>query len=272
METTFTKDLLEQMASYYDQLIVIFPKLVVAIIALLFFLFLSRRIKRLLLRILDTKSDDPILTSFLAQFGKAIMVIIGILSFLQIVGLGKLVTSILATAGLSAFVIGFAFKDIGENFLAGIMMAFNRPFKLGDIIQVSSFKGRIVKLSFRDTQIKTSRGVDVYIPNSVILKNPLQNYTIDGFMRYDFDLKIQSDQNVEKAIDIILKTLKNVDGILHETRMPTVGIDGLSGNNFTLHTRYWRDTVSEDRPGYQARTEIIRLCASNLRQEGIILS
>ena len=65
------------------------------------------------------------------------LVIFGLLLFLGIVGLGKAASGLLAGAGVSAFIIGFAFKDIGENFLAGIIMAFDRPFRIGDVVEIA---------------------------------------------------------------------------------------------------------------------------------------
>ena len=87
----------------------------------------------------------------------------------------------LAGAGISAFIIGFALKDIGENFLAGIILAFKRPFRVGDIVDINGLKGKVLTLNLRDTQIKTGDGKDVFIPNAVIIKNPLSILPSMGF-------------------------------------------------------------------------------------------
>lgn len=268
---SFFSDVFLQFTDYYDRLVALFPKLMIGVMVLILFIFLGRWMNKILLRILDTKSDDPILTSFLASAVKMIFILMGFLFFLQLAGFGKLVTSLMATAGVSAFIIGFAFKDLGENFLAGVMMAFNRPFKLGDIIEVSKFKGKIIKLSFRDTQIKTSDGIDVYIPNSILLKNPLKNYTIDGYIRDEFDLKLRNESNIELAIKLMHETMQQTPGILYEERKPSVGISGVSGSNFILHITYWRNAFAEKIPGYRARTDVIKECTSRLKAEGIEL-
>ena len=108
---------------------------------------------------------------------------------------------------LTAIVIGFAFKDIGENFLAGVMMAFNRPFRIGDTIKSGDVEGKIVELSLRDTHIKTFDGKDVYVPNGQILKNPVYNYTIDGFLRHQFSIGIDYNSDIKKARDLIMNIL-----------------------------------------------------------------
>ncbi len=104
----FWNDILEQVNSYYESIVMLLPRLVLGL-----FLFLA----------------------FLCLAG-----------LLQIVGLGKAAASLLAGAGISAFVIGFAFKDIGENFLAGILMAFKRPFRVGDIMEIRNYDGKALML------------------------------------------------------------------------------------------------------------------------------
>ena len=179
----FWNDLLDQVSAYYQSIVALMPKLVLGIIIILVFWYLSSLFKRWSGKWLRLRMDDPLLAVFLSRLVKATFLTIGLLAFLQVVGLGKAAGSLLAGAGISAFVIGFAFKDIGENFLAGILMAFKRPFRIGDVIESGDIKGTIIGLSLRDTQVKTFDGKDVYIPNGMILKNPIINYTIDGFLR-----------------------------------------------------------------------------------------
>jgi small-conductance mechanosensitive channel len=102
----------------------------------------------------------------------------------RFVGLTGVVSGLLAGAGISAFIIGFALKDIGENFLAGILLAFKRPFRVGDLVDIGGIRGTVLILNLRDTQIKTPDGKDVFIPNANIIKNPLVNFTIDGFISF----------------------------------------------------------------------------------------
>jgi len=247
------------------------PRILIGLLVFILFYFIAVRTKKFLLRVLDTSSDDPILTLFLARIGKLVIELVGLLAMLQIMGLGKVVTSLLATAGISAFIIGFAFKDIGENFLAGMLMAFNRPFKLGDTIKVTGVQGKIVNMTFRATQIKTSDGIDIYIPNSIMLKNPVQNFTIDGFMRYDFTITIEHGQDVEKVISTTLDTLKEIDGILYETKKPSVGIQDAFGSYYTLNIKYWRDTLETKVPSHEARTAVINRVIQNLKDQGVVL-
>src|SRR5690606_12848659 len=132
--------------------------------------------------------------------------------FLRILGFSDLTSNILAGAGILTFIVGFAFKDIGENFLAGILLAFKSPFKINDLIETENIIGYVVDLTIRETRIKTLDGKDVFIPNGQIIKNPLFNYTIDGFLRYEFIIGLDYESNTKKAINLILETVKKIEG------------------------------------------------------------
>ena len=113
-------------------------------------------------------------------------------------GYGNITDKILAGTALTTFIVGFALKDIGENFLAGILMAFRRPFRIGDLIEVQGMRGRVKKMSLRETNIKTLDGKDVFIPNSIILKNPLENFTYNQLLRSEFFINVDYSEDLEK--------------------------------------------------------------------------
>jgi small conductance mechanosensitive channel len=230
----FISDLKSEVINYYDNLVAITPKLIAAVLVLLFAWFLARQIRRISGRRLKRQMEDPLLADFLSTLIRFTVFITGLLIALKIVGFGGITTSILAGAGISAFIIGFALRDIGENFLAGILMAFKRPFRVGDFVETGAIKGKIIGLNLRDTQLKTSDGKDVYVPNAIIIKNPLINYTIDGFLRFDFVVGLPADSDYKFTMQSIEEAVLKVDGIIKIRRKPTVNITGLSADKVDL--------------------------------------
>jgi len=156
------------------------PEFLLGLAVLVFFYFLAKIIISITRRRLIKKLDDLLLISYICTIVKYGVMAVGFMFFLKIVGLATFLTGIVGGAAVSAIVIGFAFKDIIENFLAGIIMAFNRPFKTGDTIVVNDITGNIQTLNIRYTHLKTFDGFDVFIPNSMMINNPLINYTKDG--------------------------------------------------------------------------------------------
>ncbi len=265
----FLQDLLDSLFLYYEKMVELLPKLAVAILLLSLFWWVGKKVQKLVKNRLTRTLDDDLLRDFIARLAKFILISIGFLVFLKVVGLGDAAASLLATAGVSAFIIGFAFKDIGENFLAGVVMAFNRPFTVGDIIETNGITGTISAMSLRATLVKTFDGKDAYIPNALILKNPLKNYTLDGFLRYDFQLNINYDADFRKVTEIIFSVLREIPGILHDVKQPDVTISGMDGNRMTLTIYFWIDTNDKSVGVFKIRREAISACVAALSAQGI---
>lgn len=244
----FISDLKSEVLNYYDNLVAITPKLIAAILVLLSAWFLARQIRRISGKKLKRQMEDPLLADFLSTLIRFTVFITGLLIALKIVGFGGITASILAGAGISAFIIGFALRDIGENFLAGILMAFKRPFRVGDFVETGAIKGKIIGLNIRDTQLKTPDGKDVYVPNAMIIKNPLINYTIDGFLRYEFVVGLPSDTDYKAKMQAIEEAVSKIDGIIKKRRKTTVYISGISAGRVDVTVHFWIDTftVKED--------------------------
>lgn len=193
-------------------------------------------VKRQLLKILN----DPLLKNFIGRIVLLIMIIIGVVLFLNQVGLGKAAGGLLAGAGVSALILGFAFKDIGENFLAGFFLAFSRPFNIGDVIEIQGLMGEAKALSFRNTHIRTFDGKDIFIPNASLIKHPLINYTRDGLQRFDFVLGIDYDEDVTKVTDLIMSALAKEPRIEHEVDLaPFLQLENFSTSTINLRIFYW---------------------------------
>jgi small conductance mechanosensitive channel len=205
--------------------------------------FIKRRIKRRISR----KSPNPITATFISQIVSFALKTFVVLITLYLLGLNAFTNKILAGAGLLTFVIGFALKDIGENFLAGIILAFKSPFRVDDLIEVNNIEGFVKDINIRETLIKTPDGKDVFLPNSIILKNPLFNYTIDGFLRYEFTIGIAYENNPTEAIKLILEAVNKVEGVLKGDKKPAITINELATSTINLRVMFWVDTFKTTR-------------------------
>ncbi|MBW6478627.1 MAG: mechanosensitive ion channel family protein [Bacteroidales bacterium] len=254
---TFFQDILDQLTSYYDALVIFMPRLILAILILVFIWFISRQIRLFTDRKLKKKMEDPLLAEFLATMTRTVIVIIGISIAFKVLGLSGVTASILAGAGITAFIIGFALRDIGENFLAGIIMAFKRPFRVGDFVETGAVKGRVVTLNIRDTQVKTPDGKDVYIPNANIIKNPLINYTIDGFLRFDFLVSLPSKTDHQLVMKDIQMAVESVEGVIRKRRKTEVYVTAIAPGKVDVTVSFWIDTFRTRFTSDHIRSEVI---------------
>lgn len=241
-------------------------------LAILFgFYFLANVLERFLKKRLIKRMDDPLLANFISVIFRLVIILIGFMVVFRVIGLTGVVSGLLAGAGITAFVIGFALKDIGENFLAGILMAFKRPFRVGDIVDIAGQRGTVLTMNLRDTQIKTGDGKDVFIPNATIIKNPLVNFTIDGFLRYDFIIGLDYGSDYRKAMEIILAEIKQVEGVLQNTKMPNVWISDLAESTLNLQVTFWVDTFDRKIGDMKVKTNAIIAVLEGLEKAGFNL-
>lgn len=231
--------------------------------------YVQRRIRKRLVN----KSPNYITATFTSQIIGFTLKSIVFFSTLYFLGLSSFTNKLLAGAGLLTFVVGFALKDIGENFLAGIILAFKSPFRLDDLIEVNDILGFVKDINIRETLIKTPDGKDVFLPNAIILKNPLFNYTIDGFLRYEFTVGIAYENKPMEAMKLILETVNSVDGVLQGDKLPNISISELAANTINIKVQFWVDTFVTTRRSVHnsIRTQVMNDVLSALISNGFSL-
>lgn len=191
---------------------------------------------------------------------------------LKAAGFGGIAQGVLTAAGASAVVFGFAFKDIGENFIAGIILAFNRPYNVNDTVEIGENFGKVKSLEFRYTKLKTFDGRDVYIPNSDVLTKPVTNYTEDGFYRWNFTVGIAYENNIQNAKDVILLALRSEENVTEDEEHQNFVIeDELGTSTVNLKLYFWVDTKDFRRMALITKGNVIRKVKEALEQGGFYL-
>lgn len=258
-----------EVISFYLQFLDAAPLIIIGIIISSLYFWISKILRKRVTNYLSTQAEDPLQVNFLSDIFKIVNGIIGVLLFLYIIGKQNIVASILGAGAISAFVIGFAFKDIGENFLAGIILAFKRPFRIGDTVMITSVEGSIVDLNLRETHIKTFDGKDVFIPNGMILKNPLYNYTIDGYIRQQFAFGIDYGADLVLTRKILLETINNIPGVLQESKLAKTLIQEAGLYKISIVTQYWINPSNTLYSGSEIKSEAIKNSLVELSKNGI---
>lgn len=234
----FFEDVLQYISTFYEEIVKLTPRMVIAAIVFSIIYLLSKYIRGFTKRRIQKRTEDLLLADFLGQTVQFVLLTPAFVMVLSILGLGQAAGSIVAGAGITAFIIGFAFKDIGENLLAGVMLAFSRPFSLGDKIKSDGHEGKVIGLTLRQTIIKTNDGYDIFLPNSSILKSPLINGTVDDLLRHEFEVVANFETDLFNKIPLIQSALKEVKGILHDPE-PQVRLSQKDIGTIALKIMYW---------------------------------
>lgn len=198
------------------------------------------------------------MTNFLSKVIKLILIGFVLMFALKVAGLGGIATAIFTAAGASAIIFGFAFKDIGENFISGIILSFNRPFNINDTVSIGDVFGKVKAMEFRYTKLKTFDGRDVYIPNSDIITSAVYNYTEDGFFRLDFVVGVAYEEDIRAVENVILGTLRTTKGVyeddLHEA---FVTADELAVSTVNLRVYFWVETTEYRKEALMIKSDVI---------------
>jgi len=271
-DTSATKTLVNSVEGYYDKFLISLPRIALAIFVIVAGVLIAKLITNFYKKRFLKQAEDPLMARFLAQVLKFILISIAIILALQVAGLDGIATGLLTTVGGGAIVLGFAFQDIGKNFLAGIILAFSRPFNVNDTIMVDSHFGKVRALNFRYTHIKTSDGRDIYIPNSDVLTKPVENYTADGFFRNDFIVGIGYEDNISKVKEIIFNILINHDGVVQDEDHKSLVIENdLGASTINLKVFFWVNTIDYRVASRVLRGEVIKKVIEALIEAKFIL-
>ncbi|OCK50797.1 mechanosensitive ion channel protein MscS [Chryseobacterium sp. CBo1] len=228
----------EKLELWFRALIKILPNLALAVIIFLIGLYISKWLRKLSERIISKFTKNITITRLFSTF--IYLFSIGIIFFtaLSILKLDKAVTSILAGAGIVGLALAFAFQDIAANFISGIFISFRRPLKVGDIVSIKDYMGKVEEINLRDTVILTFQGKMVIIPNKDVFQNPIENYSILGKRRFDLEVGVSYNDDLEKAAQLAIDAVKNIEGISSEDDVTLFYKEfGESSVNFTI--RIW---------------------------------
>lgn len=267
---SFTAGLMESIALYWNKFLFSLPRLVMAIIVFVIVIYIASLVANLLKKKFSAEKNDPLFVRFLSKTVRVVIIIGGLILAMQTLGLSGIAGGLLAGAGISAFIFGFAFKDIAENFLGGVILAFNRPFNLNDTIVIREFSGHVKALNFRTTHIKTFDEGDVFIPNSIVVKEPLTNLTRDGKIRLNFVVGIAYEDDITQAIYTIEKVLGQIEEIKKD-HQPFVIVEELSVSTVNLKVFFWADTLDYKKAVLIIKSDVISRVKEALVEKGFTL-
>lgn len=255
----------DQVVAKLVRLLAATPLLLVAI-AIIFAMtwlgrFLSKRLHWMRLR-----SQNPYMDGLVRGVVRVVFVLAGVLIALDLLGATALVGAVLGSAGLVGLVLGFAFKDIAENYIAGILLSLRRPFAPGDHIVIEDNEGKVVALTSRVTILITLDGNHLQLPNGLVFKSVLLNYSRNPKRRFDFSTVIGTHTSWNDALELGIATLAGMQGVL-DTPAPSAQIQDLSADGATLRFMAWIDQRENDL--LKTRSEAMRLVRRALRGAGI---
>ncbi len=192
--------------------------------------------------------------------------LIGLYLALRVLGLTNLAFTVVGGTGIIGLILGFAFRDIAENFLASLLISIQRPFTSGDLVEIEGTLGYVQSVNSRSTLLMTFEGNYVQIPNATIYKTTIKNLTANPITRYDFGVGIGYADSIAEAQSVALKVMNDHEAIVKDPE-PLVLVDALGASTVNLKIYFWLDITKYS--SLKVRSAIIRLTKSAFEETGI---
>jgi len=221
-----------------QQFILLLPNLLIAILILVTTFFVARAVQRVSTRLLPRISPSPTLNNLLQTTAYLGVLAIGIFFTLEVLSLDKTVTSLLAGVGIIGLALGFAFQDIAANFISGIIIAVQRPFVVGDVIQTESFFGTIESINLRTLDLRQTTGELVRVPNRKVFESSVINFTVTTRRRVDVDCGVTYDADLEQVRAVARAAIEELPGRLPD-RPVEVMFTAFADSAITFTVRFW---------------------------------
>jgi len=234
------ESIIEKLDAWIDGFLILLPNLVAALLLSIIGYFLAKWAGKIVDKVVTSRNRNN-LGDMLGGLVKW-AIFISILALAATIVLPTLSPGdLIAGLGVSSVAIGFAFKDILQNWLAGLLILIRQPFELGDQIIVNGNEGTVEKIETRATIITTYAGVKIVVPNSEIYTNTLHVMTASKLIRSQYDVGIGYGDSIEEATEVIIKAISEIEGVNKGK-----GVDvlpwGLDASWVTLRVRWWTES------------------------------
>ena len=210
--------------------------------------------------------DNRFARDLVRHFTRIAVIGAGVLLALELLDAAALVGAALGAAGVVGIAVGFAFRDIIENYLAGLLLSMRRPFEPNDLVSIDGDEGKVVRLTSRATVLLTLAGNHLRIPNAKVFKAVLVNYTQNPLRRIDFEVGVGTNVDLATAQKIGVDALSATPAIIQDPS-PLGLVERLGDSTICLHFYAWLD--QRDTDFFKAQSEAIRIVKSAFDDAGI---
>lgn len=231
----------EVFSQLFARLMAHLPYLILGFVVFVLFLVVARLVKRILITAGRRTRLDLTLADLLGRLASAFTIILGLFVAAVVIFPTFNPGDLIAGLGITSVVIGFAFKDVLQNFFAGILILWRRPFIVGDEIKVGTYEGTVEEITTRSTRVKTYDGERAVLPNGDVYTNAVLVRTAYNNRRVRLNVGIGYKDSIERARSIIREVLKKTEGVMHEPA-PSVFVSELAPSSVNFNVFFWTNS------------------------------
>ena len=246
--------LIDQVESYGDAFVRSLPSIIAAIIVLVVAWIAVRVLRRVIKKAMTAANLRKALVRLAQTLISVVVWMLAILISMSMIFPSVDPGSVLTALGVGGIAVGFAFKDIFENFMAGAMIMLRKPMRIGDFIECQEVEGKIEEIHIRDTYVRQTDGQLILVPNSVLYKNPVFIRTERNIRRFEITAGVGYDVDVDAARDVIREAVEDC-GAAESDPPVQVQAKEFNSSSVDFQVRWW--ARSEPADFYKSRDVVI---------------
>lgn len=262
----FVKTIEASLEELLGSSIKVLPALLAALVILMLTRYAAGFARKLVIQVSHKTLRSRSLQMLVAKTSYVTAWIVGILAACVVAFPGLELGDLIATLGLSSVAIGFAFQDIFKNFLAGILLLVQEPFRLDDQIVVGDYEGTVERIDIRTTKLRTYTGERVLLPNSTVFTSAVLVRTAFNSRRSDLAVGVDYNTSLPEAKEILQGAIARVQGVLTHPE-PEIDLVSFGDSSIDFIIRYW--TTPGMKEVRQAQTRAIIAVKQALDNAGI---
>lgn len=242
------------------------PGLVIALFILLLTWILAKFAVRIADRLTGSTEIRPSLKQLIDTIVRLAIWLVGLMVALIVVMPGMTPASLLAGLGIGAVAIGFAFQDIFENFLAGVLIMVREKMRIGDVIECEGITGKVEHITLRETHVRRLSGELTVVPNSILFKNPVEIFTDKEQRRHEVVVGVSYDTQLDHAADVIRRAVEGLDDVL-ASKGVDIFAQEFNSSSVDFLVRWWAGSTPRD--GWESKDKVVRAIKAALDDAGI---
>lgn len=242
------------------------PNLAIALVILTITWILAKFAVKFADRIAGKTEMRPSLRNLIDTLVKLGIWLVGLMVALTVIMPGLTPASMIAGLGIGAVAIGFAFQDIFENFLAGVLIMLREKMRIGDVIECDGITGKVEHITLRETYVRKLSGEVTLVPNSMLFKNPVEILTDNEKRRHEIVAGVSYDTDLDEAATVIRKAVESVEAVIQDKGIDVFACE-FNSSSVDFKVRWWAG--SKPRDGHESRDAVIRAIKRALDGAGI---
>lgn len=237
-------EMLKRLDSWMDTIIINLPNLIIATLVFVIVIILSKYISKLTLKLLSKSSLQRSMKNVIAKLISVMVILAGLFLILGILDLSKTLNTVLAGAGVAGLAVGLALQGALANTFSGIVLSYIKQIKFGDWIESNGFEGEVVDIDLRAVTIRQPDNNLVYLPNKLVLENPIKNFSSTAQSRVILTCGVAYSSDLEFVRELVQNTIVEKFKPVESTKEVLFLFTEFGDSAINFETRFWIDSTS----------------------------